>query len=89
MDALAYVDATPGLDAIITDLSMPGMDGVELARKVRLQPSRQGLPVIAFTGYPERYVDASAFDAFLEKLFEFDDLCRTVHALTEGRKCRA
>jgi CheY-like chemotaxis protein len=43
-DALAYVDTTPGLDAIITDLSMPGIDGVELARKVREQPSRRGRP---------------------------------------------
>lgn len=85
MDALAYVDTTPGLDAIITDLSMPGMDGVELARRVRQQPSRQGLPVIALTGFPERYVDTSAFDAFLKKPFEFDELCRTVHALTAAR----
>jgi CheY-like chemotaxis protein len=57
-DALAYVDTTPGLDAIITDLSMPGMDGVELARKVRQKP------------------------------FEFDELCRTVHALTAARTGR-
>ena len=85
MDALACVDATPGLDAIITDLSMPGMDGVELARKVRLQPSRQWLPVIALTGFPERYVDTSAFDAFLKKPVEFDELCCTVHGLTAGR----
>ena len=84
-DALTCVDTTPGLDAIITDVSMPGMDGVELARKVRQQPSRQGLPVIAFTGYPERYVDTSTFDAFLKKPFQFDELCRTVHALTTGR----
>ena len=26
-----------------------------------------------FTGYPERYVDTSAFDAFLKKPFEFDE----------------
>jgi CheY-like chemotaxis protein len=88
MDALAYVDATPGLDAIITDLSMPGMDGVELARKVRQQPSRHGLPVIALTGFPERYVDTSAFDAFLKKPVEFDELCCTVHALTAARNGR-
>jgi hypothetical protein len=43
-DALAYVDTTPGLVAIITDLSMPGMDDVELARKVREQPSRRRAP---------------------------------------------
>jgi CheY-like chemotaxis protein len=87
-DALAYVDATPGLDAIITDLSMPEMDGVELARKVRQQPSRQGLPVIALTGFPERYLDTSAFDAFVKKPFDFDELCRTVHALTGARNGR-
>jgi CheY-like chemotaxis protein len=87
-DALAYVDTTPRLDAIITDLSMPGMDGVELARRVRQQPSRHGLPVIALTGFPERYVDTSAFDAFLKKPFDFDELCRTVDALTAARDGR-
>ena len=84
-DALAYVDTTPGLDAIITDLSMPGMDGVELARKVREQPSRRGLPMIALTGFPERHLDTSAFDAFLKKPFEVDELCRIVDALTAAR----
>src|SRR4051812_10075391 len=29
--ALAYVDTAPQLDAMITDLKMPGIDGVELA----------------------------------------------------------
>jgi chemotaxis family two-component system response regulator PixH len=81
-EALAYVDTTPGLDAIITDLSMPEMDGVELARTVRRQPSRQGLPVIALTGFPERYIDTSAFDAFVKKPFDLDELCRPVRALT-------
>jgi CheY-like chemotaxis protein len=87
-DALAVVDTTPGLDAIITDLSMPGMDGVELARQVREQSSRRGLPVIALTGFPERYLDTSTFDAFLKKPFEFDELCRTVYALTAARNGR-
>jgi len=45
--ALAHVDAAPRLDAMVTDLAMPQMDGVELVRKVRARPDRTGLPVIA------------------------------------------
>lgn len=39
--ALALVQRTPGLDAVLSDLDMPGGDGLELARRVRAT----GLPV--------------------------------------------
>jgi len=40
--ALAHVDAAPRLDAMVTDLAMPQMDGVELVRKVRAPAASGG-----------------------------------------------
>ena len=48
-DALdALDDFTP--DAMILDLAMPGMNGLELARRVRALPVWSKLPLIAVTG---------------------------------------
>lgn len=52
-EALALVKARPDdYDILITDLTMPGMRGTELAREVtRVRPD---LPIIAITGYHAR-----------------------------------
>jgi CheY-like chemotaxis protein len=47
--ALALLDAGCLVDLIITDLSMPGMDGVSLIRAAQLRKPR--LPAILLTGY--------------------------------------
>jgi len=80
--ALTYLDASPSIDVVITDLAMPDMDGVELARRIRRHPSRKSLlPVIAVTGFYEQYLGSQDFDAFLKKPVDLDDLCGTIAAL--------
>ena len=80
--ALTYLNASPSIDAVITDLAMPDMDGVELARRIRRHPSRTSvLPVIALTGFYEQYLGSQDFDAFLKKPVNLDDLCGTIAAL--------
>lgn len=46
--ALAALDAGP-LDAVITDILMPGMDGYQFCRELRQQPRFAALPVIFVT----------------------------------------
>jgi len=84
--ALSYVHTTPRLDAIVTDLAMPGMSGVDLLQRVRAHPRRSRLPVIALTGYYEDYAQAQGFDAFLRKPVNFDELCSTINRLIRRRK---
>jgi len=83
--ALAHVDAAPRLDAMVTDLAMPQMDGVELVRKVRACPDRTGLPVIALTGHYDDYAGANGFGAFLRKPVDLEQLCSAITDLVRRR----
>jgi len=47
--ALAYLDSGQAVDALITDFTMPGMNGLELIREVRKR--RPTLPTILLTGH--------------------------------------
>lgn len=48
-EALSMLAAGEAVDAIVTDLSMPGMDGLSLIRAARER--RPGLPAVLLTGY--------------------------------------
>ena len=49
MEALATVNAGERLDCMVTDLSMPNMDGLALIKLV--QQKRPQLPAVLLTGY--------------------------------------
>lgn len=51
LDALKVIDSGRPIDLIITDYSMPGMNGGQLAAKVR--ETRPTLPILLATGYAE------------------------------------
>ena len=59
------------------DISMPGMDGLTAARKIREQQSARQTPIIAITAYGEaaqRKAIEAGCNASLSKPLDFDDL---------------
>lgn len=60
-DALLYVGSGEACDAVITDVVMPGMSGVEFARLARV--ARPGLPIVLLTGKPDGVESAVASGA--------------------------
>ena len=69
-------------DLVITDLNMPGMDGIELMKRIKmLYP---GLPVIIITGYgtfnTERQVLSSGADGYIPKPCTINRVQETVHS---------
>jgi CheY-like chemotaxis protein len=50
-EAVALARTHP-FDAVIMDVFMPGMDGVEATRLIKAEPGLQDLPVIAYTARP-------------------------------------
>ncbi|GGG22293.1 hypothetical protein GCM10010924_59790 [Rhizobium wenxiniae] len=79
--ALAAVDRVPDLKLIVTDHLMPGMDGVELVRRVKLH--RPTLPCLIISGYAD--VDGIAPDLpRLTKPFKVEELREALAATGFG-----
>jgi CheY-like chemotaxis protein len=51
--ALAKAFESPP-DLILTDIAVPGLDGIELCRRVRADARTRAIPVLAVTGYGDR-----------------------------------
>jgi CheY-like chemotaxis protein len=86
--ALDLVAAEPRIDAVLSDLAMPGMGGRELAR--RLQEQRPGLPIVFMSGYTDDVVHRRGLlesgVPFLEKPLSPDLLARKIRQVLEGGK---
>jgi CheY-like chemotaxis protein len=50
-------------DVVLMDLGMPGLDGIEAARRIRALPGRECLPMIALTGWGQESDRARTRDA--------------------------
>jgi CheY-like chemotaxis protein len=57
-EALHFLYSENGCDAVVTDVLMPGMSGVEFAQRARA--ARPGLPVVLLTGKPDGIESAVA-----------------------------
>ncbi|NGM44260.1 response regulator [Rhodobacter sp. SGA-6-6] len=82
-EALAALAADPGYDVLLTDHAMPGMDGLELAAKVRA--AGHVLPVVLLSSNPAAAKEsegAACIDAFLQKPVLRADLYRRLEELS-------
>ncbi|SAK65989.1 chemotaxis protein [Caballeronia temeraria] len=79
--------AQGAVDAVISDIQLPGMDGYELIRRVRADASLAGLKTIALTAFgrdEDRHAARQAgFDAHLTKPVDFPELLHTLDVLLE------
>ncbi|MBI1762407.1 MAG: response regulator transcription factor [Acidobacteria bacterium] len=68
-------------DLVVTDLTMPGMDGIELCRQLRLQTQ---LPIIVLSVKGEEQTKVKALDAgaddYVTKPFGMDELLARIRA---------
>jgi signal transduction histidine kinase/ActR/RegA family two-component response regulator len=86
-DALRTAAGLEGIDLLLTDVVMPGMDGPTLA--CRLRESWPALPVLFVTGYSadrlERTGAVGPCDRVLEKPYQLAELTRTIRQMLEDR----
>lgn len=86
-EALKYVDR---VDLVLTDLRLPGMDGLELLAQIRRQSGQAPVIVITAFGTVETAVEAMKAGAtdFLLKPFSLDHLMAVVQKALEVRALR-
>src|SRR5208282_2078056 len=87
-DALGRLD---GVEAVITDLAMPGMDGLELLAAIRERDA--ALPVVLLTAHGSEKVAVQAMKAgaydYATKPFDIDELVVVVERALEARALRS
>ncbi len=87
--ALKRLSTVP-VDLVVTDLTMPHMDGIELARAIRSNQHQAHLPIIMVTGSVKEQDEVKAagvgVNAFLTKPVDSDDLVREVETLLHRSK---
>jgi len=80
-EALKYInDPRRSVDLVLTDFAMPGMNGLELLRRIR--HTNIMLPVIMMTAYGDKdlVIEAMKYhcDGFIEKPFTMEDLLASI-----------
>jgi CheY-like chemotaxis protein len=75
-------------DIIISDVDMPGMDGYELCRKVKADPSLRTVPFLflrgTFESFDEEKAGSSGADGSIVKPFESQEMIARVKAMIAG-----
>ena len=89
-DGAAALDACRGYqpEVVLLDIGMPGMDGYEVARRIRQGTGPKDMTLIALTGWGQekdrRNAKAAGFDHHLVKPVDIDalqGLLRAVHGV--------
>jgi CheY-like chemotaxis protein len=87
---LQAADGAEGLEAALThrpdialiDIGLPGMDGYEVARRLRADPGTRGIRLVALTGYglleDQQRALAAGFDLHLVKPVPPDSLLEAI-----------
>jgi two-component system, OmpR family, alkaline phosphatase synthesis response regulator PhoP len=82
--------ATGPLDLLITDYQMPGMSGLELARRIHAEPGRRQLPTILLTAHglalEQVEMGQAGITVRLSKPFSPRELLEKVQELLTARK---
>ncbi|MFN2529922.1 MAG: PAS domain S-box protein [Pyrinomonadaceae bacterium] len=80
------VAADSHFDLVISDISMPEMDGYQLLHKLRALPDMSGVPTIALTGFGRRSdIERAHYEGFARhftKPLDIDALLKAVTELT-------
>ena len=76
-------------DLILMDIQMPGMDGLELTRRLKADASTRHIVVVAFTAFAmsgdEAKMRAAGCDGYIAKPFDVASFAQTVRSFIHTR----
>lgn len=77
-------------DVVLSDISMPSMDGFEFLRRLRSLPGKENVPVVALTGFGRKedieHAESEGFIAHLTKPFDVGTLLAFLAKLSPGNQ---
>ena len=83
-EALDIYDKTDNLAAVITDIQLPGRDGTEMMRRMRLKEESKGIsvPIFAMTAYAfgeekNKFKEIGFDDVFIKPV-NYDKILETI-----------
>jgi two-component system chemotaxis sensor kinase CheA len=72
-EVLALKDSGAAFDLIVSDLDMPGMDGIALAERIKADPKWEGIPLVALSSHTSPLlIDKSRAAGFISYVGKFD-----------------
>ncbi len=84
MEAVAQIEAF-GPELILMDIQLPGVDGLELTRRIKADPATRHIVVVAFTAFAmrgdEAKMRAAGCDAYVSKPIEVNSFAAQIRAL--------
>jgi DNA-binding NtrC family response regulator len=88
-DALTRMQAD-SFDLVVTDIKMPGMDGLQLLQEIRKTGSKADVIMVTAYGEVESYLKAMSLGAaeYINKPIRIKELKRIVHKVLTERKAR-
>jgi twitching motility two-component system response regulator PilH len=72
-------------DVVVTDIAMPGMDGLELSRRLRSAAPTRDVPIIAVSGNASERAREAGADIVLEKPCTPDELLHVIEDVLDRR----
>jgi class 3 adenylate cyclase/CheY-like chemotaxis protein len=88
-EALALLTEDPLVDVVVLDVLMPGLDGYEVCRRIRAEPSTEFLPIVMITASGEQQrakaLEAGA-DDFVTKPFDQSELLARIASLARLKR---
>ena len=86
-EALEILEREAGIRLVLTDVTMPGMSGLELAARIRARDS--AVRIVVMSGYSEELLEGrSAWeqkDAFVAKPFRIDEMLEVIRRVMDPR----
>jgi len=92
-EALDFLRKNPDTFLVIVDFVMPGMDGLELVRQIRMDFSRYKMSVIGISGHDKerisvKFLKCGANDFLLKPFSKEEFYCRVTQNIDFLEKCR-
>ena len=81
---------TRSFDLVVTDIKMPGMDGLQLLQEIRKTGSKADVIMVTAYGEVESYLKAMSLGAaeYINKPIRIKELKRIVHKVLTERKAK-